>query len=173
MSKVIASNERIDYNHFLMSKEYRKILIIKPSALGDIALALPVLAAMRRNFSDAKISWLIRPEFAGLLEGHEYIEELIPFDRKFLGKSWYNPKAFAALIRLILKLRREKFDAVADLQGLFRTGFLSWVSGMNRSCEDTGKHTSVQCRDESFKALKRSNHPIPYLCWMKLTRWQA
>lgn len=129
LSKVIASNERIDYNHFLMSKEYRKILIIKPSALGDIALALPVLAAMRRNFSDAKISWLIRPEFAGLLEGHEYIEELIPFDRKFLGKSWYNPKAFAALIRLILKLRREKFDAVADLQGLFRTGFLSWVSG--------------------------------------------
>ena len=92
-------------------------------------LALPALSALRRNFPDAKISWLVRPEFAGLLEGHPGLSEIIFFDRRFLGKAWYNRRAFGALVSLIRRLRRSKFDAVIDLQGLFRTACLGWLSG--------------------------------------------
>jgi heptosyltransferase-1 len=109
-----------------------KILIIKPSALGDVVLALPALSALRRSFPGAKISWLVRPEFAPLLENHPYLTEIIPFDRKFLGKAWYHPKAFAALVSLTRRLRRSKFDAVFDLQGLFRTACLAWLSGCKK-----------------------------------------
>jgi lipopolysaccharide heptosyltransferase I len=112
-----------------MANNYKNILIIKPSALGDIALALPALSAIKKSFPDARISWLIRPEFAKLLEDHPYIDQLILFDRKFLGKSWYNPKAFAALIKLIKTFRDNKFDAIFDLQGLFRTAAFSWLAG--------------------------------------------
>jgi len=115
-----------------MPKGLEKILIIKPSALGDVVLALPALSALRRNFPDAKISWLVRPEFAPLLENHPYLTEIIPFDRKFLGKAWYHPKAFAALVSLTRRLRRSKFDAVFDLQGLFRTACLAWLSGCKK-----------------------------------------
>jgi len=110
----------------------RNILIIKPSALGDVVLALPVLSALRRSFPDAKISWLVRPEFAPLLENHPHLTEIIPFDRKFLGKAWYHPGAFVALVSLIRRLRRNKFDAVFDLQGLFRTACLAWLSGCKK-----------------------------------------
>jgi len=110
----------------------RNILIIKPSALGDVVLALPVLSALRRNFPDAKISWLVRPEFAPLLENHPHLTEIITFDRKFLGKAWYHPKAFVALVSLIRRLRRSKFDAVFDFQGLFRTASLGWLSGCKK-----------------------------------------
>ncbi len=105
------------------------ILLIKPSSLGDIVMALPALSALRRNWPEARISWLIRPEFAPLIKGHPHVNEIIPFDRKRLGRAWYHPSAFGTLVSLIGGLRRRRFDVVLDLQGLFRTASLAWLSG--------------------------------------------
>ncbi|MHC4207580.1 MAG: glycosyltransferase family 9 protein [Planctomycetota bacterium] len=112
-----------------MSGRFKNILITKPSSLGDIVLALPALRALRMSFPEAKISWLIRPEFAGLIENHPHLNEIITFDRKLLGKAWFCPRAFGALMSLIGKLRRSRFDVVFDFQGLFRTASLAWLSG--------------------------------------------
>ena len=100
--------------------------------MGDIVLALPVLSALRKSFPQSKISWFIRTEFAPLIHDHPYLDDIILFDRKFLGKCWYNPKAFTALISLILQLRRSRFDMIIDLQGLFRTAAFGWLSGCRR-----------------------------------------
>lgn len=115
-----------------MPESFKNILIIKPSSLGDIVLALPTLTALRRSFPAAKISWLVRPEFAPLLKNHPHLTDIILFDRKFLGKAWYNWRAFAALLLLIRRLRHSRFDAVIDLQGLFRTASLAWLSGCRK-----------------------------------------
>ena len=115
-----------------MSDSLKNILIIKPSSLGDIVLALPALTALRKSFPDAKISWLIRPEFAPLLANHPHLTEIIPFDRKFLGKAWFHPGASGSLLSLIKRLRRAEFDAVIDFQGLFRTASLAWLSGCKK-----------------------------------------
>lgn len=115
-----------------MGEEPRRILIIKPSALGDIVLALPVLSALSGSFPEAKISWFVRPEFASLLTGHPYISDIILFDRKQLAKWWCSPDSFKSLWSLIKQLRAGKFDLVFDFQGLFRTGFFSWVTGSKR-----------------------------------------
>ena len=112
-----------------MSERFKNILITKPSSLGDIVLALPALRALRKSFPEAKISWLIRPEFAQLIENHPYLNEIITFDRKLLGKAWFHPGAFGALMSLIRKLRRSNFDVIFDFQGLFRTASLAWLSG--------------------------------------------
>lgn len=110
----------------------KNILIAKPSSLGDIVLALPALTALHKSYPDAKISWLVRPEFAPLLENHPHLAEVIPFDRKFLGKAWCNPRAFGALISLITRLRRSRFDVAFDFQGLLRTAILAWLSGCKK-----------------------------------------
>lgn len=109
--------------------KYKNILIIKPSSLGDIVLALPALSALRKSFPEARINWLIRPEFAPLLQNHPHLDQVIVFDRKFLGKAWYNLRALKSLFLLIAQLRRSRFDAVFDLQGLLRTALLAWLSG--------------------------------------------
>ena len=109
-----------------------RILIIKPSALGDIALTLPVLASLRASFPDAHITWFIRPEFAPLLENIAALDDVIIFNRKHLGKWWCNPRQFAALMRLFAELRKGRFDLVVDLQGLFRTAFFTWLTGSPR-----------------------------------------
>jgi len=110
----------------------KKILIIKPSALGDIVPAVPAMVAMKRCWPEARISWLVRPEYAELLRGHPALDEIIEFDRRLLGRSWCSPKAFGELLRLFRRLREGRFDIVFDFQGLFRTGFFSWVSGCRK-----------------------------------------
>lgn len=115
-----------------MSDSLKNILIIKPSSLGDIVLALPALTALRKSFPDARISWLIRPEFAPLLQNHPHLDEIIIFDRKHLGKAWFHPGATRSLLYLIKRLRRAEFDAVIDFQGLFRTASLAWLSNCKK-----------------------------------------
>ena len=84
-----------------MAETYRNILLIKPSSLGDIVLALPALSALRRSFPQARISWLIRPEFAPLIEGHPHLDEIILFDRESLGRAWRHPAALRELTSLV------------------------------------------------------------------------
>ncbi len=112
-----------------MSVAYNRILLIKPSSLGDVVMALPALSALRRSFPQSRISWLIRPEFAPLIEGHPHLDEIILFDRKSLGRAWRHPAALGELTSLISRLRAGRFDAVLDLQGLFRSASLAWLSG--------------------------------------------
>ena len=105
-----------------------RILIIKPSAIGDVVHALPVLNLLRRRWPEAHVSWLITPGCRGLLEGHPQIDELIPFDRNLLGHSWKSFAAASEALRYFRSLRDHKFDLVIDLQGLFRSGLLTWAT---------------------------------------------
>jgi len=56
-----------------MSERPKNILIIKPSSLGDMVLALQALSDLRRSFPDIKIRWLVRPEFATLLQNEPHL----------------------------------------------------------------------------------------------------
>ncbi len=107
----------------------KKILIIKPSSFGDIIHALPVAGAMARQIPEVIIDWMVRPEYAELLENHPAIRKLFLFDRK----RWADPlmflKTVPEIVGLIRSLRREKYDVVFDLQGLFRSGVLAYLSG--------------------------------------------
>ena len=73
----------------------RRILIIKPSAIGDVVHALPVLNLLRRRWPGVHVSWLVTPACAGLLEGHPQLDEVIRFERRELGRGWRSPRAAA------------------------------------------------------------------------------
>lgn len=98
----------------------RRICVIKPSALGDIVQALPVLGPLRERFPDATVSWVINKGLTGLIEGHSRIEEVIPFDRRGGLASWWG---------LLRGLQARRFDLVLDLQGLFRTAVMTAATG--------------------------------------------
>ncbi len=104
----------------------RRVLIIKPSAIGDVVHALPVLNLIRKTWPKAHVAWLVTPACAGLLDGHPQLDEVIRFERKKFGRGWRSPKAAMGLFRFARELRRRQFDLVIDLQGLFRSGWLSW-----------------------------------------------
>ncbi|MCG3179159.1 MAG: Lipopolysaccharide heptosyltransferase 1 [Phycisphaerae bacterium] len=111
-----------------MSDPIRRILIIKPSALGDVVHGLPVLHGLRVVHPAAHIAWMIRPAFADAIRGHRELDEVILFDRRRYGQAWRSPGAMRDLVRWLWGLAERRFDLVVDLQGLFRSGFFSLVS---------------------------------------------
>jgi heptosyltransferase-1 len=104
----------------------RRILLIKPSAIGDVVHTLPILNLLRRRWPDAHIAWLVTPACSGLLEGHPMLNEVILFDRKRFGRGWRDPLSAWGLMSFMNQLRGRDFDLVIDLQGLFRSGLLAW-----------------------------------------------
>ncbi len=107
----------------------RKILIIKPSSLGDIIHSLPFLSALRECFPRAEIHWVVAKAFYGLLEGHPMLDRLWVFD-KDKWKRLSGLTGTAGEIRAFIRnLKNEKVDMAIDLQGLLRSGLIAWASG--------------------------------------------
>jgi heptosyltransferase I len=104
-----------------------RICIIKPSALGDIVHALPVLTGLRRRYPDAWISWVVNRSYEPLLQGHPDLNETIPFDRGVAKRQgWW--KALLSFRRFLVELRWRRFDLVLDLQGLLKSGLMTWAT---------------------------------------------
>jgi lipopolysaccharide heptosyltransferase I len=108
----------------------QRIILIKPSALGDIIHSLPVLTALRRRYPRAHISWLVNRTYEPLLQGHPDLDETLPFDRGASRGGWR--EAVPAYIRFVRGLHRQGFDLAIDLQGLFRSGLLTLATGAAR-----------------------------------------
>jgi ADP-heptose:LPS heptosyltransferase len=85
----------------LSRRAFERILLIKPSSLGDVVHALPVLHGLRRRYPNARIDWLISTSLAPLIEGHPDLSELVPFDRRRYGRMAYRPTAAADFVRFI------------------------------------------------------------------------
>ena len=105
-----------------------KILIIKPSALGDIVQALPVLTGLKRRWPAAQIDWIVNDTFAEILEGHPCLRRTILYPRK----RWTSPARIPEIWRWGRKLRDEKYDITIDLQGLLRSALMTWATGSPR-----------------------------------------
>jgi heptosyltransferase I len=99
-----------------------RILIIKPSSLGDVVHALPTVSLIRRKFPEAHITWLINSSLVSLLQHCPVIDELLPFERERFRSPWQLPR----FVEFLTMLRRKQFDVVVDLQGLLRSGLMSW-----------------------------------------------
>lgn len=106
----------------------KRILIIRPSALGDICRSTPVLAALKARYPDAKIDWMVRDTFTQAIEQHPDLHQVIPFARAKLGKQCRHFR-FGPLISWLRELRRNRYDMVLDCQGLARSGFFSRATG--------------------------------------------
>lgn len=101
-----------------------KILILKPSSLGDVVQAMPVLRLLRRRYPDALISWWLAENLTALLEDDPDLDEVIPFERS-KGFSWDGISRWWGTVN---ELRGQQYDLVIDLQGLLRSGLFAWLA---------------------------------------------
>lgn len=104
----------------LQDIDARRIAIIKPSALGDVVQALPLLPALRRRFPASHITWVVQRELADLVTGHPDLDAVIRCDRR---------PTFAQTATLARELSQGRFDLVFELQGLLRSALMTWATG--------------------------------------------
>jgi lipopolysaccharide heptosyltransferase II len=100
-----------------------KILILKPSSLGDVIQALPVLRLLKLHWPSAKIFWWLESSLIPLLEGDPDLAGIVSFPRQ----QWGSVAGAAAFWRSVQALRRERLDLAIDLQGLARSALMSWL----------------------------------------------
>jgi len=106
----------------------KRILIIKPSSLGDIVHSLPFLNAIKETFPSAEIHWVISKGLEGLLENNLIVNRLWIINKdkwKDLKKIKETVSEFRGLFRA---LEGESYDLAIDLQGLFRSGILTYAT---------------------------------------------
>lgn len=98
-----------------------KVLIIKPSSMGDVIHAFPAVHALLSAEPSWTVDWVIHPALAELLDYLPGIRRKILFRRQELGRFSSFFPAFRSLLR---EIRGERYDAVIDLQGLFRSALV-------------------------------------------------
>jgi lipopolysaccharide heptosyltransferase II len=101
-----------------------KILILKPSSLGDVIQALPVLRLLKRHLPASEIFWWIDANLAPLLEGDPDLTGIVRFERK----RWAAPRHWPEMLRSVRWMREQNFDWVIDLQCLARSGAFAWLA---------------------------------------------
>jgi lipopolysaccharide heptosyltransferase I len=103
----------------------RRILLIKPSALGDVVHALPVAATLHQRYPNAGLDWLVEEEAADIVRGHPALSDVVVSGRRRWVEALRGGRQIARTVgeirRFVAELRRRRYDAVLDLQGLFKS----------------------------------------------------
>jgi lipopolysaccharide heptosyltransferase I len=110
-------------------KNPKKILIVKPSSLGDVVHSLPFLNVLKTCLPQAKIHWVIAKGLEGLLEGHPMIDKLVIIHKDMWKKIASARHTVKEITLLMKELKNERYDLAIDLQGLLRSGIITKATG--------------------------------------------
>ena len=103
-----------------------RILIVKLSSLGDVVHALPVVADIHERHPAAVIDWVVEPGFAPIVRRTNGIAEVIVCPlRRWLRTGLWRPAVVGEMSDFAKRLRRDRYDAVIDLQGLTKSALIA------------------------------------------------
>ncbi len=103
-----------------------RILIVKLSSLGDVVHALPVIDDIHAAHPDAVIDWVVEPAFAPVLRRVRGVAETIELPlRRWTRSGWLGAARRGELRTFVRRLRRRRYDAVVDLQGLTKSALVT------------------------------------------------
>ncbi len=105
-----------------------RILIIRPSSLGDVCRTVPVLASLRAAWPEARIDWLVDESLVDAIRAHPALSRAVPLPSGLL-RAWRSPLAARERFRWIrLNLRAPRYDVVLDCEGSAVSGTLAWCT---------------------------------------------
>ncbi|HEY1491450.1 MAG TPA: glycosyltransferase family 9 protein, partial [Steroidobacteraceae bacterium] len=90
--------------------------------MGDIIHALPGAASLKHSFPDARVTWVVEPKWAPLLEGNGFVDRIVVF-RRDDPRTWRLTKE---------ELRAEHYDLAVDFQGLFKSALIAHLARPER-----------------------------------------
>lgn len=143
-----------------MSKAPERILIIKPSSLGDVVHAIPFIRIFKLYYKKSEIYWWIEKNYAPLIENDVDINGIFYFDRKCVS----SPIRFIHFLKETLRMLSFKFDMVIDLQGLLRSALMARLSnGVRVIGLDTAREGASSFYDEVVPVYESKLHAIDRL----------
>jgi heptosyltransferase II len=97
-----------------------RVLVIRFSAIGDVLLATPLVRTLKTSHPQASIDFLTKKSYVSLIETNRRVDKILAFSPE---------TGFGGLLDAARGIRKNRYDAVIDLQGNWRSVFLSLFSG--------------------------------------------
>jgi len=98
-----------------------KFLIIQTAFIGDVVLATSVIEKLHQYYPDAQIDFLLRKGNEVLLKNNSLVSNVLIWDKKQQKQR--------NLLRMALKIRKEKYSHIINIHRFATSGFLTWFSG--------------------------------------------
>ncbi len=93
-----------------------RILVVRLGAMGDVLHALPAVASLKNSLPGTRLTWLVKPRWAPLLEGNPFVDRLVLLRRDLPGGPLHTWR----------ELRSENYDFAVDFQGLIQSA--AWAA---------------------------------------------
>lgn len=153
------SNLTITHRMIAHVNDPNRILIIRPSALGDVCRSVPILTSLRGAFPNASIDWLVQDSFADAVRNHPDLNEAIPFPRREFGRQAKRFN-FRPAVRWLKSMREREYDVVFDCQGLLRSGVISRATRAPRRVADSNAREFSWLGANERHAVPKTLHTV-------------
>ena len=100
-----------------------KILLVRLRLIGDVVFTTPLIRAIRRQYPDARLTYLVEPTAAPVVTGNPHLDEVVVIRKRRGFRRWRDD------IAMVRRLRADAFDVAIDLHGGPRAALLTWASG--------------------------------------------
>jgi heptosyltransferase-1 len=109
-----------------------RVLIVKVSALGDVVHSLPVLEYLHQVNPGIEIDWVVEVENRDIVEGHPLLRMVHLVRTRAWRKNPFSKRTWQEVSKVKRALREANYDITFDLQGNFKSGLITWLSGAER-----------------------------------------
>jgi lipopolysaccharide heptosyltransferase II len=99
------------------------ILLVRLRLIGDVVFTTPAIRALRRQYPDAHLSYIVEEEAADVVRHNPHLDDVI------VACSPHAPGRLRADLSLVRRLRRQRYDLAIDFHGGPRSSLLTWLSG--------------------------------------------
>ncbi len=99
------------------------------SSFGDVLFALPAAKALR-SLAGARLTWVIEPPLAPLVEGAAYVDDVLPVDTRGWRRAPFASTTREGISDFLRRVRGAdaRFDLVVDAQGLFKSALVTFAA---------------------------------------------
>lgn len=134
----------------------QRILLVKTSSLGDVVHNLPVAGDIRAAFPGAAIDWVVEEPLAAVPRLHPAVARVIPVALRRWRRSPLSGRTRAQFRAFARELRRERYDAVIDTQGLVKSAIIA------RLARGTRHGLDFRSAREPLRVFYHSVHAVPW-----------
>ena len=110
-----------------------RVALVRLSSLGDVVHALPFAHALRQAWLGCRLTWIVERREEAILTGNPDLDDVVSVDTRLWRREFRHPagahSVYVKVRGLVRRLRAGRFDVAVDLQGLWKSGVITWLSG--------------------------------------------
>ena len=133
-----------------------RVLIIRLSSMGDVVHTLPALTDAARANPAIRFDWAVAEAFADIPAWHSHVEKVFPVDLRRWRRQSRSATGRAQVDEILKSIRAERYDAVIDLQGEFKSAFVARLAHGPRHGYD-----GASARERGAHIVYRNRYAVP------------